>query len=115
MFSIWSLVTGWSNEKDKVRKTNIARSIESYLGNGTVAEIQGDLISNDTLREGESRPDEISGTAWSQQLWVNFQKLFNPIPLSISISFLFQKSSLTNWIFCLFQTRFLQVTQAITI
>ena len=80
-----------------------------------MAEIQGDLISNDTLREGESRPDEISGTAWSQQLWVNFQKLFNPIPLSISISFLFQKSSLTNWIFCLFQTRFLQVTQAITI
>ena len=49
-----------------------------------MAEIQGDLISNDTLREGESRPDEISGTAWSQQLWVGLQKLFYPIPLSIS-------------------------------
>ena len=37
-------------------------------------ENQGELISNDTLREVEGKPDEVSGTAWSQQLWVGFQE-----------------------------------------
>jgi len=41
--------------------------------NGTVAEKQGDLISNDTLREVEGKPDEVSGTAWSQQLWLQYR------------------------------------------
>ena len=36
-------------------------------------ENQGELISNDTLREVEGKPDEVSGTAWSQQLWVGFK------------------------------------------
>ena len=49
-----------------------------------MAEKQGDLISNDTLRQVEGEPDEISGTAWSEQLWVGFQKSFYPIPISIS-------------------------------
>ena len=49
-----------------------------------MAEKQGDLISNDTLRQVEGEPDEVSGTAWSQQLWVGFQKLFSSTPLSIS-------------------------------
>ena len=65
-------------------ETNIAGFVKTYLGNGTVAEKQGDLISNDTLRQDEDKSDEASGTAWSQQLWVGLQKLFYPIPLSIS-------------------------------
>ena len=46
-----------------------------------MAEKQGDLISNDTLRQVEGKPDEISGTAWSQQLWVGF-KYFSEIIFS---------------------------------
>ena len=81
MFSIWSLVTGWSNER--FEKQTLPDLLE-ILGNGTVAEKQGNLISNDTLRQVDGKSDEVSGTAWSQQLWVGFQKLFSSTPLSIS-------------------------------
>ena len=84
---ILSLVTGWSNEKGKVWKTNIVGSIKTYLGNGTVAEKQGDLISNDTLRQVDGKLDEVSGTAWSQQLWVGFQKLFYSTPYPSRLDF----------------------------
>ena len=49
-----------------------------------MAEKQGDLISNDTLRQNEGKPDGVSGTVWSQQLWVGFQKLFYPMSNNVS-------------------------------
>ena len=44
-----------------------------------MAEKQGDLISNDTTNQIEGKPDGVSVTAWSQELWVGFQKVFYPM------------------------------------
>jgi len=52
---------------------NSQDSQNSNNGNGTVAEKQGELMSNDTLRQDEGKPDEVSGTAWSQQLWLSYK------------------------------------------
>ena len=45
-----------------------------------MAEKQGDLISNDSTNQIEDKPDGVSVTAWSQELWVGFQKVFYPMP-----------------------------------
>jgi hypothetical protein len=75
-----NITENFINEQKEDNSSKFNRVVEdvkdsqnSNNGNGTVAEKQGDLISNDTLRQVEGKPDEISGTAWSQQLWLQYR------------------------------------------
>ena len=61
-----------------------------------MAEKQGDLISNDTLRQVDGKLDEVSGTAWSQQLWVGFQKIIILSYPPIHLHLIFEISSSKN-------------------
>jgi uncharacterized protein YjbJ (UPF0337 family) len=65
-----NITENFINEQKEDNSSKFNRVVEdvkdsqnSNNGNGTVAEKQGDLISNDTLRQVEGKPDEISGTA----------------------------------------------------
>jgi len=62
-------------KEDNSSKFNrvVEDSQDSGDGNGTVAEKQGDLISNDTTNQIEDKPDGVSVTAWSQELWLQYR------------------------------------------